>query len=124
MTANIDALDAVKGKAARVCPLICEYGFKADGDRCSKITCRAGYEVGDDNTCEKIEAKKPSAKRDEPQARRAREERAKADNAPSKPEASGQLVCGGGRCRPVNKGCRLGDVRALNGVTSVGEVCN
>jgi uncharacterized caspase-like protein len=38
-TASIDALDAVKGKAARVCPLICEHGFKADGDRCSKITC-------------------------------------------------------------------------------------
>ena len=64
--ASVDALDAVKGKATRVCPLICDHGFKADGDRCTKITCRAGYEVGDDNTCEKIEVKKPTAKRDEP----------------------------------------------------------
>jgi uncharacterized caspase-like protein len=62
--ASADALDAVKGKTARVCPLVCDHGFRADGDRCSKITCRAGYEVGDDNTCEKIEVKKPVAKRE------------------------------------------------------------
>ncbi len=64
--ASVDALDAVKAKANRVCPLICEHGFKADGDRCAKITCRTGYDVGDDNTCEKIEVKKPNAKREEP----------------------------------------------------------
>jgi uncharacterized caspase-like protein len=59
--ASLDALDAIKSKTARICPLICEYGFKADGERCTKITCRAGYEVGDDNECEKIEVKKPAA---------------------------------------------------------------
>lgn len=66
--ASADALDAVKAKQGRVCPLVCEWGYKADGDRCTKITCRAGYEVGDDNTCEKIEVKKkpePVAKRDD-----------------------------------------------------------
>ena len=66
--ASADALDAVKAKQGRVCPLLCEWGYKADGDRCTKITCRAGYEVGDDNTCEKIEVKKkpePVAKRDD-----------------------------------------------------------
>src|SRR3954453_3861599 len=62
-THSTDTLDAVKGKTGRICPLICEHGFKADGDRCSKITCRAGYEVGDDNTCEKTEGRKPTAKR-------------------------------------------------------------
>ena len=67
--ASADALDAVKSKTARVCPLICEQGYKADGEKCSRIVCRAGYEVGDDNTCEKIEVKKPAppvAKKDEP----------------------------------------------------------
>jgi uncharacterized caspase-like protein len=64
--ASLDALDAVKLKSARICPLICDHGFKADGERCIKITCRAGYEVGDDNECEKIESKKPTARRDEP----------------------------------------------------------
>jgi uncharacterized caspase-like protein len=61
--ASLEALDAVRGKTARVCPLVCEHGQRADGDRCVRITCRAGYEVGDDNTCEKIEVKKrPEAK--------------------------------------------------------------
>ena len=41
--ASVDALDLVKGKTGRICPLVCEHGFKADGDRCAKITCRAGY---------------------------------------------------------------------------------
>ncbi|MEW6395145.1 MULTISPECIES: caspase family protein [Afipia] len=66
--ASADALDAVKARQGRVCPLVCEWGYKADGDKCTKITCRVGYEVGDDNTCEKIEVKKkpePVAKREE-----------------------------------------------------------
>jgi uncharacterized caspase-like protein len=104
-TASVDALDAVKAKANRVCPLICEYGFRADGDRCTKIACRAGYELGDNNTCEKIEVKKPSAKREEP--KRDRQERAKTDAEPAKPQASGQIICNQQGCRPVQKGCRI-----------------
>ena len=57
--ASIDALDSVKSKTGRVCPLVCDYGYKVDGDKCVKIICRAGYELGDDNTCERIEVKKP-----------------------------------------------------------------
>src|SRR5262249_4449967 len=30
-TASVDALDAVKGKTGRICPLICETGYRADG---------------------------------------------------------------------------------------------
>jgi uncharacterized caspase-like protein len=124
--ASVDALDVVKGKTTRVCPLICDHGFKADGDRCTKITCRAGYEVGDDNTCEKIEVKKPTAKREEPKARVGAPERAKVEASETKPQASGQVVCTQQGCRPVSKGCRL-----MNGVRNSGggnnnnvEVCN
>jgi uncharacterized caspase-like protein len=130
--ASVDALDAVKGKTSRVCPLVCDHGFKADGDRCARITCRTGYEVGDDNTCERIEVKKPVAKRDEP--KRERPERAKADAQPQKPQASsGQIFCGQAGCRPVGKGCRLvtGTVPgAFHGAAVAGgtngarEVCN
>jgi hypothetical protein len=56
--ASLDALDAVRSKATRICPLICDHGYKADGDSCTKITCRTGYEVSDDNTCKRIEVKK------------------------------------------------------------------
>jgi hypothetical protein len=110
--------------------LACDHGFKADGDRCTKITCRAGYQVGDDNTCEKIEVKKPTAKREEP--RNNRPERAKVETTPAKPQAaSGQIYCGSGGCRPVQKGCRLEGNRAntqagAGSTTSGGfvEVCN
>jgi uncharacterized caspase-like protein len=106
-TASVDALDAVKGKTGRICPPICEHGLKVDGDRCSKITCRAGYEVGDDNTCEKITVKKPTAKREEPKPQRQQSDRAKPEATPAKPQASGQIICGSGGCRPVQKGCRV-----------------
>jgi uncharacterized caspase-like protein len=122
--ANVDALDAVKSKTARVCPLTCDHGFRADGDRCTRITCRAGYEVGDDNTCEKIEVRKPTAKREEP--KRERQERAKTEAKPEKPQASGQFVCGQGGCRPVQKGCKLVQERwsGRSDRTGAVEVCN
>ncbi len=63
-TASTDALDAIKLKPSRVCPLICEQGFKADGDRCSKIVCAEGSFLNDDNECEKRRAKTPTAKRE------------------------------------------------------------
>ena len=103
--ASIDALDAVKSKQARICPLICEHGFRANGERCEKIVCRAGFAVGDDNTCEKIEPSRPVAKRDVPAA----EPKRAAD--PPKAQASGQqqIFCPllSGSCRPVAKGCRV-----------------
>jgi len=122
--ASVDALDAVKSKSTRVCPLICEFGFKADGDRCTKITCRAGYAVGDDNTCEKLELKKPTAKGEDPKSRRDLPERARVEAAPSKPQASGQIICSQQGCRPVAKGCRLEPVKNIYGSSPPGEVCN
>jgi uncharacterized caspase-like protein len=67
--ASVDTLDAIKQKSSRVCPLICEHGFKADGERCSKIACGEGSFLNDDNECEKRREKKPVAKRDRPEAK-------------------------------------------------------
>jgi hypothetical protein len=75
--ASLDALDAVKAKPGRVCPLVCEQGFKVDGERCTKITCRKGFEVGDDNTCEKIKVKNLKLKPEESKGKRDRPEQAK-----------------------------------------------
>src|SRR3984893_9668623 len=55
--ATVDALDAIKLKPARVCPMICEHGFEADGDRCSKIVCGEGSFLNSDNECEKRRGK-------------------------------------------------------------------
>jgi uncharacterized caspase-like protein len=121
--ASVDALDAVKGKTGRICPLACETGYRTDGERCVKITCRAGYELADDGTCAKIE-KKPIAKREEPKATREQLDRARLNATPSKPQASGQIVCQGGGCRPVQKGCRLEIVNTWRGTSTPQEVCN
>ncbi|QPF94155.1 caspase family protein [Bradyrhizobium commune] len=103
--ASTDALDALKARPGRVCPLICDHGFRADSDQCTKITCRAGYRVSDDNECEKVQDKKPVATREDSRKRDA--SRKAAESPPSKPEASGQIYCGPAGCRPVPKGCRL-----------------
>ncbi len=73
--ASLDALDAIKLKSSRVCPLICEHGFKVDGDRCSKIACAAGSFLNDDNECEKRREKRPVARRDRPRPTQAPEAR-------------------------------------------------
>jgi uncharacterized caspase-like protein len=109
--ASLDALDAIKLKSSRVCPLVCEHGFKADGDRCSKITCAEGSFLNDDNECEKRRTKKPVASRDtdnRPELGPTRV-RPKIDAGSSRPQASGsgQVVCDRGGCRPVPRGCHL-----------------
>ncbi|RXG96467.1 caspase family protein [Bradyrhizobium zhanjiangense] len=125
--ASTDALDAVKSKPSRVCPLVCEHGFKADGDKCSKIVCRDGYAVNDDNECEKQRAAKPAtakrvtAKRDDGDERPARQRRQSAGAAggygaaagiaaaagAGRATGGGQVYCNSGGCRPVHRGCRL-----------------
>ena len=63
-------LDAIKQKPSRVCPLLCEHGFKADGDNCVKIVCAEGSFLNDDNACEKRRDKKPVATREQPERNR------------------------------------------------------
>ncbi|MCA6118930.1 caspase family protein [Bradyrhizobium sp. WSM 1738] len=73
--ASVDALDTIKLKSSRVCPLVCEHGFKAEGDRCTKIVCAEGLFLNDDNECEKQRARKPVATRGRPEPRRVPEVR-------------------------------------------------
>ncbi len=74
--ASLGALDAVRARTSRTCPLVCDRGYKAEGDACTKITCKSGFELGDDNKCERIAPpKRPvaaaPAPRREPAAARA-----------------------------------------------------
>ena len=142
--ASLDALDAIKQKSSRVCPLVCEHGFKAEGDRCSKIVCADGSFLTDDNECEKRRAKTPTAMRE----RNDRHERSnRADRydgdlpervapeftapRPRAPSGGGsaQIVCGRGGCVPVAKGCHIEfRTTAQGGPTEGGggnvQVCN
>ena len=101
--ASLDALDAVKATPARICPLICQHGFKRDGEGCIRIACRRGYEVGDDNNCEKIEVKRKELK-----AERDRPERIRSASEPAKPdttETPQQKFENSPTCSNVNAAC-------------------
>ncbi|MHC2277622.1 hypothetical protein ACVME8_004233 [Bradyrhizobium diazoefficiens] len=144
--ASTDALDTVKSKPSRVCPLVCEHGFKADGDECTRIVCGDGYALNDDNECEKKRAAKPTAskpatsRRDDSEDRPARQRPqigaagglgglggAAAGIATGARRASGggQVFCTNGGCRPVNRGCHL-EYRGGGGPgnDANAEVCN
>jgi len=110
-TASADALEAVKMKTSRVCPLICEHGFRAEGERCARISCRAGYHVNDDNECEKIPAKKPVATREEIKPKRDAG-RKQVESKRARPQASGQYICGNGGCRQIGKNCRIVEIQS------------
>ncbi|MBR0702890.1 caspase family protein [Bradyrhizobium diazoefficiens] len=105
--ASLDALDALKAKPGRVCPLVCSFGFKADGDQCVKITCRAGYRVGDDNECAKVPDKKPVATREDSKKRDTERRQSESSPPSSQAKSSGQIYCNSAGCRPVRPGCRL-----------------
>jgi hypothetical protein len=133
--ASTDALDTIKSKSSRVCPLVCEHGYKVDGDSCVKISCAEGSFLNDDNQCEKRREKKPVAKRDsyERDDRAARPVRERPQSLPEaiapKPRVSaggsGQIVCDQGGCRPVRRGCSI-DYRGGSPRDGGGnvEVCN
>ncbi|QQO24414.1 caspase family protein [Bradyrhizobium diazoefficiens] len=124
--AGSDALDAIKARSGRVCPLVCDHGFRADGDACVKIACRAGYRVNGDNECEKVQNKKPVATREDTKPRD--DARKKSEATPAKPQATGQLICNSAGCRPVKPGCRVVPYQQFkHGTNSVGqpqEECN
>src|SRR5262249_11982253 len=81
--ASTDALEAIKQKQSRVCPLTCEHGYKAERDHCTRIVCGEGSLLNDDNACEKRRGKTPVAKRDE-QDRRDRRDRADRADRPAR----------------------------------------
>lgn len=56
--ASIEALKSVQSQSGRVCPLVCDHGLKAEGDKCVAIECNP-----DDADCTVPEAK-PDAKAD------------------------------------------------------------
>jgi len=126
--ASTDALDAVKSKPSRVCPLVCDHGFKAEGDVCTRIVCGDGYVLNSDNECEKQRAAKPAkpatakpaiAKREDGDDRPARRRPqsggavgaaagiAAAAGAGRASGGSGQIFCNELLCRPVKPGCHL-----------------
>jgi uncharacterized caspase-like protein len=107
--ASLDALDAIKLKPSRVCPLVCEHGFRVDGERCSKIVCADGSFLNDDNECEKKRARKPAVagRNSDDRSDPAPRERTRPESVVARSRPTGQIVCDYRGCRPVARGCHL-----------------
>jgi uncharacterized caspase-like protein len=83
--ASLDALEAVRGRTDRVCPLVCGKGQRAEGDRCVQIGCSAGFFLNASGACEKKPEPRVPA-------------RATARHEPAQPPARGS----GGKCFSFN----------------------
>lgn len=59
--ASVDALDAVRARPGRVCPLECDRGFHAGGDHCVKISCDADQVLGANGRCRPKPERAPKA---------------------------------------------------------------
>jgi uncharacterized caspase-like protein len=49
--ASLNALDAVRSKPDRVCPLVCGKGEKVTGDRCTRIVCQSNFVADSEGVC-------------------------------------------------------------------------
>jgi uncharacterized caspase-like protein len=106
-SASVDALKAVKGKGGRICPLACDFGYRAEGSGCRKIVCRAGYQLNDLGECKRVEAKRSVDKPDQRKLKPEPAQGARVEAAPLRPQAGGQIFCDSHGCGPLGKGCRL-----------------
>jgi len=91
--ASLDALDGVRAKTSRVCPLICVKGQKADGDRCVQITCDSGFVLNSSGVC---------VKRPDPPAAKPRVAQERPEPKRAAPAAAPSGCGGGGKCFTFN----------------------
>ena len=88
--ASLDALDMVRSKTERVCPLVCANGQKEDGGRCVQISCGTGSFLNSSGACEKRPEPAPKPKT------------ADRDAESRRPAAAAPARGGGGKCFSFN----------------------
>jgi uncharacterized caspase-like protein len=101
--ASLDTLGVVRGMGAHVCPLVCEHGYRPDGETCTKIVCKAGFQLNDANECEKSKTRKPEM----PDARHDGRPEAQPVNRPSISQSDSDFLhrCGATSCSMALRGC-------------------
>jgi uncharacterized caspase-like protein len=60
--ASLDALDAVRARTDRVCPLVCAKSQRPDGDRCVQISCGSGWFLNSNGSCERRPEPSPKSR--------------------------------------------------------------
>ncbi|MCA6114103.1 caspase family protein [Bradyrhizobium sp. WSM 1738] len=123
--ASADALKAVKSKTGRICPLTCDFGYRAEGSGCRKIICPAGYELNDLGSCKKVQAKRAVGRPDQTKQKLEPAQGAKVGAALPKTQTAEKIFCDSQGCRPLGKGCRLegGWIAGLKNRNSQYQVC-
>ncbi|MCK1312233.1 hypothetical protein IVB32_01865, partial [Bradyrhizobium sp. 23] len=84
--ASLDALDAVRARPDRICPLVCARGQKAVGDRCVQIVCDNKFVLDAQGVCQR----RPDPSPQKPKAVSRHEPSPRAPSAPASSE--------GGKC--------------------------
>ena len=94
--ASHEALDAIRDKRSRVCPLSCGRGSRAQGDECVRSACRAGEARGADGNCQSRRKRTTAVEPSQVTPPRS------SGGSPA-PSDSGTLIrCGQRGCRQVN----------------------
>ncbi len=60
---SMDAINVIRAKRQRVCPLVCGVRHRIDDNQCVRKTCRKGQELNKRGKCIKLVVKKTSSKR-------------------------------------------------------------
>ncbi|MBR0695615.1 caspase family protein [Bradyrhizobium lablabi] len=124
-TASVAALDAVKSKVGRICPLVCDFGYRAEGNGCLKITCPKGQQLNESGLCARVAARSVPEKHDRLKLKRQPPLDARTETAPPRLQAAGRIICDNQGCRPIAKGCRIepGWVAGAKNRTQQYQVC-
>jgi uncharacterized caspase-like protein len=101
--ASLDALEVIKGKTSRICPLVCGKGYQVKGDSCAEIACKAGFVRRADGECE---PRSKTASRPPPRNAAESSPAASAKQAESS-SGGAQVFCGRTGCTAVPKNCKV-----------------
>jgi uncharacterized caspase-like protein len=102
--ASLGALDAVRYKLDRVCPLICSKGERVSGDHCVQIGCAGGYFLNSDGSCERRHHE--PAQRQRAMAMRPTRSRGAAPAFPPATQLGGSCTLDGSGHREGGRFCR------------------
>jgi hypothetical protein len=89
--ASLDALDAVRARPDRICPLVCARGQKAVGDRCVQIVCDNNFVLDAQGVCQR----RPDTPPQKPKPVSRHEPNPRAPSAPASNEGGKCYTYGG-----------------------------